>query len=390
MKLGVKRLLKLKSKKWLAIVVLLIIIIAAVTVWSFYNKSTSASAEVQYQQAQVKRGDIVVGFDSDGTINLAKLMLKFNVRGTISEIPVAEGDKVQKGDVLAKLDDRDYQDQYQLALARLNEAREQHSTSLLDNELQIENAKVQLQQQRDAYAEMEAIPEAYPASEIQLKKMELANKEKEFQNMQKKFELLQGKQLRQEELAVKMAREDLEDTILYAPVSGVVLGLSSKVGESVVDDQEFATIHENNSINAVTTVIEYDVAQIKAGQKVYVTVEAIPDKEFAGEVTKINALPTSDSSGLVNYTVEISINEPDPDLKDGMTSMVSFVTREVRNCLIVPYRAVTMVDGKQFVTVLDQDGQVTKQIEAGFTDGSDVEVLSGLDGNETVVYQQSR
>lgn len=387
-----KLLLKLKSKKWLAVAVVLIVAISSGAAWNLFGKNTGADAEPQYQQAQVQRGDIVVGFESDGTIELAKLVLMFNVRGTISEVLVAEGDTVQKGDIIAKLDDRDYQDQYQLAVAKLNDALEQHSTSLLDSELQIMNAEVQLQQQRDELAEMEAIPEAYPAAEIQIKKKELANQEMEYRNMQKKYELLQGKELQQEELAVKMAQEDLEDTILYAPVSGVVLGLSGKAGESVVDEQEFATIHENNSIHAVTSVIEYDVAQIKVGQKVYVSVEAIPDKEFAGEVTKVNALPASDSSGLVNYTVEVGINEPDPDFKDGMTCTVSFVTREVRNCLTVPYGAVKMVDGQQYVTVLDADGQmVEKPIEAGFTDGTDVEVLSGLNGNETVVYrQQSR
>jgi multidrug efflux pump subunit AcrA (membrane-fusion protein) len=123
------------------------------------------------------------------------------------------------------------------------------------------------------------------------------------------------------------------------------------------------------------------------GQKVYVTVEAIPDKKFTGEVSKINALPSEDSSGLVNYTVEIKIKDPGTELKDGMTCAVSFVIKEVKDCLIVPYNAVKIVDGKQVVTVVDETGQsVEREIKTGFTDGTSVEVLEGLRENETVVY----
>lgn len=376
----------LKNKKIIAIIIVFIVLAAGAGLW-FQKKGDATSAEIQYEQVQVKRDDIVVGFDSDGTIDFAKVNLRFGVKGTIAEILVAEGDEVKKGDVIAKLDDRDYQDQYQLALAKLQEAREQELTSLLDTELKLKTTAAELEQLKDEYMEMEAIPDAYSASELKMKKLELDNKDTEYQNLQQKYELQKAQGLKQNELEVKMAKEDLEDTILYAPVSGIVLDLANKVGESVTDEQDFATIHENNAINAVTQVIEYDIGQIKVGQKVYVTVEAIPDKKFTGEVSKINALPSEDSSGLVNYTVEIKIKDPGTELKDGMTCAVSFVIKEVKDCLIVPYNAVKIVDGKQVVTVVDETGQsVEREIKTGFTDGTSVEVLEGLRENETVVY----
>ncbi|WP_243276842.1 efflux RND transporter periplasmic adaptor subunit [Desulfallas sp. Bu1-1] len=376
----------LKNKKIIAIIIVFIVLAAGAGLW-FQKKGDATSAEIQYEQVQVKRDDIVVGFDSDGTIDFAKVNLRFGVKGTIAEILVAEGDEVKKGDVIAKLDDRDYQDQYQLALAKLQEAREQELTSLLDTELKLKTTAAELEQLKDEYMEMEAIPDAYSASELKMKKLELDNKDTEYQNLQQKYELQKAQGLKQNELEVKMAKEDLEETILYAPVSGIVLDLANKVGESVTDEQDFATIHENNAINAVTQVIEYDIGQIKVGQKVYVTVEAIPDKKFTGEVSKINALPSEDSSGLVNYTVEIKIKDPGTELKDGMTCAVSFVIKEVKDCLIVPYNAVKIVDGKQVVTVVDETGQsVEREIKTGFTDGTSVEVLEGLRENETVVY----
>lgn len=385
--MSLKGIAKLKNTKALWMALVLVTIVAVGTGFWLHKQSANKTPQVTFQEAKVARDNIIVGLDSDGTVDFAKVNLRFGVKGTIAEILVAEGDEVKKGDIIARLDDRDYQDQYQMALARLQESEEQDLTSLLDSELKLKTTEADLERLRDDYLEMEAIPDAYSASELKLKKLELTNKEKEYDNLQKKYELQRARGLNQDELEVKMAKENLEDTILYAPVSGYVLGLAKKAGESLTDEQDFATIHENNTINAVTKVIEYDISQIRAGQKVYVTVEAIPDKKFTGEVSKINALPAEDSSGLVNYSVEINIKDPDPDLKDGMTCSVSFVIKEVRDCLIVPYNAVKIVNGKQVVTVVDEKGQrVEREIKTGFTDGTSVEVLEGLRVNETVVY----
>lgn len=384
---GAKVVAWVKSKKRLWMLLIVGIIAAGGAVYWHQQQNKEDAAQTQYEQAQVTRDDIVVGLDSDGNIEFAKVNLRFGVKGTIAEVLVDEGKQVKKGDVIARLDDRDYQDQYQLALAQLQEAKEQDTTGLLDSELKIKSAEAELEKLRDEYKEMEAIPDAYPANDLKLKKLELDNKELEYKNMLKKYDLQKGQGLKQNELQVKMAKENLEDTILYAPVSGVVLGLANKVGESLTDEQDFATIHENNAIKAATKVIEYDIGQIKPGQKVYVTVEAVPDKKFTGVVSKVNALTTEDSSGLVNYAVEIDIKDPGAELRDGMTCSVSFVIKEVKNCLIVPYKAVKIVNGKQVVTVVDEKRQqVERQIKTGFTDGTSVEVLEGLRGNETLVY----
>lgn len=381
---------KLKGKKtfWFALVLALMVTGGLGYWYKIQNKSQAN--EIQFQQSQVQRGDILVGLDSDGTIDFSKVTLRFDVRGTIAEILVAEGDQVKKGDIIARLDDKDYQDQYQLALAKLQEAQEQETTGLLDDELTLQKAEAELEKLRDEYKEMETLPEAYSANELKLKKLELANKETEFKNLQQKYELKKARGLDQNELEVKMAKEDLEDTILYAPIDGVVLDFAKKAGESLTDEDDFATIHEDNTVKAITKVIEYDIGQIKVGQRVYVTAEALPDKKFTGQVSKINALPSEDSSGLVNYDVEITIKDSGAELKDGMTCAVSFVIKEVKNCLMVPYQAVKMAQGKQVVMVLNEQGQqVAKQIKTGFTDGTNVEVLEGLQGNETVVYRKA-
>jgi macrolide-specific efflux system membrane fusion protein len=385
--LGVKSVVQLKGNKRLwALVIVIVLAVISTTLW-LLQQSKSEKETVRYEQTRVKRGDILVGFDSDGSIEFSKVSLRFNVSGTISKILVSEGDKVKKGDSIARLDSQDYQNQYQLALANLQKAQEEKTKSLLDYELKIKNLENELQQLKDEYQEMEALPEAYSANEIKIKKAEIETKELEYQKLLKEYEMLKNQELSEYELQVKMARDNLENTILYAPVSGVVLGLSKKVGERITEDQDFATIHENNKVQATTDVIEYDISQIEVGQKVYVTVEALPDQKFVGRVSKINFLASDDSSGLVNYSVVVDIENPSPELKDGMTCVITFVRKEVQNCLIVPYEAVKMVNGKQVVLVVDENGQMDeREIKTGFTDGNSVEVLEGLKEGEIVAY----
>lgn len=385
--LGVKSVVQLKGNKRLwALVIVIVLAVISTTLW-LLQQSKSEKETVRYEQTRVKRGDILVGFDSDGSIEFSKVNLRFNVSGTISKMLVSEGDKVKKGDSIARLDSQDYQNQYQLALANLQKAQEEKTKSLLDYELKIKNLENELQQLKDEYQEMEALPEAYSANEIKIKKAEIETKELEYQKLLKEYEMLKNQELSEYELQVKMARDNLENTILYAPVSGVVLGLSKKVGERITEDQDFATIHENNKVQATTDVIEYDISQIEVGQKVYVTVEALPDQKFVGRVSKINFLASDDSSGLVNYSVVVDIENPSPELKDGMTCVITFVRKEVQNCLIVPYEAVKMVNGKQVVLVVDENGQMDeREIKTGFTDGNSVEVLEGLKEGEIVAY----
>ncbi|MFZ5942639.1 MAG: efflux RND transporter periplasmic adaptor subunit [Bacillota bacterium] len=378
----------LKNKK--IILLLLISLLAILTIFWFSREKTTQTAELQYEQARVNRGDIIVGLDSDGTIEFSKVNLRFGVKGTIAETAVKRGDLVNKGDIIARLDDREYQDQYQLALAKLKDAQEQQLINILDDKLKLQNLEYNLEALRSTYEEMELIPEAYSPSERGMKKIELENKELEYQNSLKKHEIMlrnsQDNELNQDVLATDMARENLEETILYSPVAGTILNLANKAGESISDEQDFAVVHENNNVKAITRVIEYDIASIKIGQKVDVTVEAIPDKKYSGVVESINAIPTTDSSGLVSYEVEIDILNPDQEIRDGMTSRMTFILKDVRDCLIVPYKAVKIIDRKQIVTVLEQDGKISnREIKTGFTDGISVEVLEGLEGNEVVV-----
>lgn len=390
------KVLKLSRTKTLLIVIGVILLSACALL--ALKPHVEEKEPVTYQKVQVSKGDIRAAMDTDGTIEFSKVDLRFGVKGTIAEILVEEGNEVQKGDIIAKLDDESYLDQYQLSQAKLKDAQEQELTALLNDELKVQKTKTELETLKDEYTELAAIPEAYSPSDLKTKKMELNNKELEYNNILKTHQILvdnyenNNQEEDQNELAVKIAQENLDDTILYSPVSGTLINMDKKVGESVTDEQDVAVVHENNQVKATTKVIEYDINQLKLEQLVYISAEALPDEDFTGKVSNIDILPSSDSSGLVSYAVEITIINPTPDLRDGMTCTASFILKEVKDCLIVPFKAVKVVNGKQLVTVVDNFGEhIDKTIKTGFTDGTNVEVTEGLKVNDTVILStQSR
>ncbi len=387
--------LKIGRKK--IILMVIIIILLSTGALLAVKPAKEESPTVTYQKVQVKKDNIRVGMDTDGVIEFSKVNLRFGVKGTIAEILVKEGAEVQKGEIIAKLDDESYLDQYQLALAKLKDAQEQELTNLLNDELKVQKIKTELEKLKDEYAELETIPDAYSPNELKTKKMEVDNKQLEYNNILKTHQILvnnyenDNQEEDQNEIAVKIARENLDDTILYAPVSGTLINMDKKVGESVTDEQDIAVMHENNQVKATTQVIEYDINQIKLGQLVYITVDALPDAEFTGEVSNIDILPTSES-GIVSYNVEITVLDASPDLRDGMTCTAAFILKEIKDCFIVPFKAIKVVDSKQLVTIVDNTGNyIDKAIKTGFTDGSSVEVLEGLTVNDTVILStQSR
>lgn len=379
---------KLMKRKWLIIILIVLLIAAGGIIW-YSRQSQQPAAENLPINTQVTRGDIIISFESDGNIDYSSVNLGFGVSGTIAEILVAPGDSVKAGDIIARLADSDYQDKYELSVANLNDAQESQVTNLLEQELKLKTTEMDLQKLQDTYSEMESLPEAYSANELRLKKLELENKELEFKNLQNKYQIQQNKSLTQDELTMKMALEDLQNTVLTSPTDGVVLSLANKVGERVSEDQDFAIIHENNIVKAATNVIEYDISQITIGQKVYVTAEALSEQQFAGKVTAVNAMPVGASSGLVNYAAEVEIENPPAELRDGMSCTITFVNKEVTNCLLIPYQSVRMENGRQLVTVLDENGQTNdREIITGFSDGTNVEVIEGLNANETIVYRK--
>jgi HlyD family secretion protein len=195
-------------------------------------------------------------------------------------------------------------------------------------------------------------------------------------------------QLARAQGSLDLARYNLEKSTIVAPFDGVVLNIPFKQGEQYIPSGPTNSIlfADLDTWKVVVNVNELDIGLIKIGQKAIIEVDGLFGTTFEGKVNKINYGPTG-TEGLVSYKVEIEFSKPEENvLYLGMTASVDFVTEEKENVITVPLVAIQSKGDKKLVNV-KKDGKIVEtQIEIGLQGESEVEVLSGLNEGDVVVY----
>ena len=150
------------------------------------------------------------------------------------------------------------------------------------------------------------------------------------------------------------------------------------------------TVSPNENMCLSVSVDELDINSVEKGQKAVITFDAIEDREFEGEVTKIGST-ASVNGGVAKYTVEITVPKDD-EMKQGMNASATITTEEREQVLTLPMNALQEQGDRTFVyTKQDADGTLSGEVEiqTGLTDGNTVEITDGLEEGETVYYMRS-
>lgn len=185
-----------------------------------------------------------------------------------------------------------------------------------------------------------------------------------------------------EELAE--AQAILSTPALTAKADGIVTEVNYTAGEDVPGGRSIVTIGDSGEKHVTTQVAQEDIGRIEVGQTVEMQFVANPDVTLTGRVSKKSLRPTD--GGGVTYQVTIDFDEDQPELMEGMTCNVKFILKKVENVLTLANKAITLRDGKQYVTVKLPDGShEEREIKTGFSDGRISEVTSGLSEGDTVV-----
>jgi HlyD family secretion protein len=195
-------------------------------------------------------------------------------------------------------------------------------------------------------------------------------------------------QIKLAELQVKQAERRLSQAKLTAPVDGVVSQVGVDVGESSVTTGVPAfTLVDDSKYHIDITVDEIDIAKIKLGQDVVVTLDSLPGTEVKGKVDRIS--PTSTTiNGVVSYQVRVAVEQTqDAVLKPGMTANASIVLERRENVLLAPNWAVRRdrQSGKAFLTL--RSGEQTSEVEVqlGLRNDASSEIVSGAKPGDVVV-----
>ena len=160
--------------------------------------------------------------------------------------------------------------------------------------------------------------------------------------------------------------------------------------DSYSTDVTAFTISSDENMCLSVSVDELDINSVELGQTAEITFDAIEDKTFEGEVTKIGN-SASVSGGVAKYTVEIKVPKDD-QMKQGMNASATITIEEKDQILTLPMNALQEQGDQTFVyTEKSEDGTLSGEveIETGLTDGNTVEITSGLSEGETVYYMRS-
>ena len=300
------------------------------------------------------------------------------VIGTITAVNVEEGDHVEKGQILARLDDTQY-------MAQLSAAKAQYAAS----QAQIVQARATLAQARaDAARNNEVVAKGYVSKQAAQQANTAVATDAAALNVAMK-------QAQAASDNVKAAQINVDYTVIRAPFSGVVTNKDAEVGEIVSFYTSggggiaggLATIVDMNSLEVDVDVNESYISRVKPGMPVEAVLDAYPDWKIPAHVIAI--IPSADKS-KATVKVRIALDRKDPRIIPQMGVRVSFLEKADQGVkplpgVLVPKSAVVKRDGKDVVFVV-KDGRAARTAVTTGADFSDLkQVTQGLSAGAEVV-----
>jgi len=195
----------------------------------------------------------------------------------------------------------------------------------------------------------------------------------------------------------------LDEETLTSTIDGTVIHIGAKVGEQLgttttqakstsattsgspaIDTTGFITIADTANLQVKIGVDQADIAYVVVGQPVTTSLDAIPDKNFGGNIVSIDPIPTNNQN-VITYTVYASVIGPDTRVRLGMSSNVKLDLGKKENVLIVPNLAVKTVDGQRSVTRIVNKKQVDIKVQVGISDDKNTEIKDGLSVGDKVI-----
>jgi HlyD family secretion protein len=206
-------------------------------------------------------------------------------------------------------------------------------------------------------------------------------------------------QVQQAQASLKQLEEQLSYTTITSPIDGVVLSRDVQMGDAVSSILVLGstatlvmTLGDTHEVYVKGKVDESDITKVYLGQPARIKVQSFRDKTFSGKVTKIAPLGV-EKDNVTTFEVQISIDNANGELKANMTANAEIVLEEHKGVLTIPEQSVIYdKDRNATVWVPDahgKDGHRIVNIKVGLSNGSRIEVLSGLKSGDKVVLQQT-
>lgn len=348
----------MKRGKIIGIGALAAVLVAGGVYWYMESSAAEKTAQV-VETVAVQRMDIKSTVEATGTIRpVDSVEVSSKITARINSVLVKENDVVTAGQVVATLDGKDYEAKRDQAQYRVTNTRAKYN--------------------RMSY--LESIG---------------AKSKSDLEDAEYNYDTAQS--------TLEEANSDANETIITAPISGVVVGEPKTAGTMAVQGSDNPTvimrIADLSKKQIKAKVDETDIGNIRIGQEATFTVDAFTDKKFTARVSKISqtdvtnswdtsssASSSSSGTSVIYYYVTLDVDDPENLLLPAMTARVVINTADRNDALVVPLSTLKTDAAGSYVLVLQEDGtQETRYVETGIYSDEYVEILSGLSEGERVV-----
>jgi multidrug efflux pump subunit AcrA (membrane-fusion protein) len=411
-----------RRNKVLVIIGLIIMLLIAM------NLLGNANARPDYTTAVARKDDIVQIVSETGNINTSgRTDVYSNTTGIIEEIYVGNGMGVETGQALFSVRSTATEAEKAQAYATYQNAVSTQTTATQGGPgndalmwtkqqtlLDAKNAK----NYKDTHTKNPATNADYTELEKQSIDAAVVQAEKDFRAAEQKYKET-GISINAASAQVSstwLAYLATQSSVVYAPTFGTIANLSLSVGDNVaagsggsasltsLGAQTSSTLGSSvspvltianlvNNFSLKVAINEVDIPKVKSGQDAVITIDAFSDKKFDGRVTQVDSVGTN-NAGVVTYNVSISILNPVPQIKPGMTAGVDIEVDKAEDVLSVPNSAVKPYKGGRAVRVFDKKtkqityipvtigikGEDKTQIIKGITEGQ--EIISSLPNDQ--------
>ncbi|MDH0648816.1 efflux RND transporter periplasmic adaptor subunit [Pseudomonas sp. GD03858] len=342
----------------------------------------------------VIRADIESSVTALGTLQPRRYVdVGAQASGQIRKLHVESGDEVRQGQLLVEIDPSTQQ-------AKLDAGR-----------YSIENLKAQLAEQRAQYllAQQQQQRQRGLAAAGATRQEDLQAAEAQLKVTQARIDMYQA-QIRQAQASLRSDEAELGYTRIYAPMSGTVVAVDAREGQTLNAQQQTPLILRIAKLSPMTVwaqVSEADIGKVRPGMSAYFTTLSGGKRRWTSTVRQILPIPpkpldqTSQGGGspasatagttgskVVQYTVLLDVDNPDGALMAEMTTQVFFVAGNASQVLSVPLAALgdASTDGLRLAQVVDGKGRIeARKVRTGLSDRLRIEVVDGLSEGERLV-----
>ncbi|WP_165000449.1 efflux RND transporter periplasmic adaptor subunit [Anaerophilus nitritogenes] len=391
-----------KKKKIIFITLGILILIGIVgTTIAMKNRKPSA---MMVQTTSVKKENIESHIQATGKIfSMDKREIVSDVEEKIEKMFVKKGDKVQKDQVLMKLEETNIQ--YKIKDAKLRLSMEEENLKQLKKEgnteleISLSNSKIKYEDAKTTYERNKNLYEGSVISKADFEKSQndmnqfyndylLAKENLKNSNHENQI-VTQTQKVELAKLEVQKLEEDLKKHTIKSPITGTIVDTNISESGIIESHVTLMSIQDVDHLEVIVDMNEYDASKIKLGDPVKITGDAFEKKEYKGKVKYIGSMAKQMDGGQGKegvIEIKIDIENIDQFLKPGFSAKVDILTQKKNNVLTVPYEAIfTRKNGDKIIFTV-KDGKVKEhKVKIGIESDFCVEIIGDIKKNDEVI-----